>query len=63
MVAMFPGKRAARDKDDALDRIINEIEYPKASVRARVEHPFRVIKLQLASRRHTIVVWRKTPRY
>jgi transposase-like protein len=27
-------------------RIVNEIEYLKASVRAKVEHPFRVIKLQ-----------------
>jgi len=57
MVAMCPGKRAALDKNDALDRIVNEIndaldrivneiEYLKASVRAKVEHPFRVIKLQ-----------------
>jgi transposase, IS5 family len=45
MVAMCPGKRAALDKNDALDRIVNEIEYLKASVRAKVEHPFRVIKL------------------
>jgi transposase, IS5 family len=29
-----------------LDRIINEIEYLKASVRAKVERPFRVIKRQ-----------------
>jgi transposase, IS5 family len=41
-----PRKRAALDKNDALDRIVNEIEYLKASVRAKVEHPFRVIKLQ-----------------
>jgi transposase, IS5 family len=46
MIAMCPGKRAALDKDDALDRIVNEIEYLKASVRAKVEHPFRVIKPQ-----------------
>jgi len=46
MIAMCPGKRAALDKDDALDRIVNKIEYLKASVRAKVEHPFRVIKLQ-----------------
>jgi IS5 family transposase len=46
MVAMCPGKRAALDKNDALDRIVNEIEYLKASVRAKVEHPFRVIKRQ-----------------
>jgi IS5 family transposase len=45
MVAMSPGERAALDKDDALDRIVNEIEYLKATVRAKVQHPFRVIKL------------------
>jgi hypothetical protein len=27
MVAMCPGKRAALDKNDALDRIVKEIEY------------------------------------
>jgi transposase, IS5 family len=37
---------AGLDKNDALDRIVNEIEYLEASVRAKVEHPFRVIKLQ-----------------
>ncbi len=46
MVAMCPGKRAALDKNDALDRIVNKIEYLKARVRAKVEHLFRVIKLQ-----------------
>ena len=46
MVAMCPGKRVALDKNDELDRIVNEIEYLKASVCAKVEHPFRVIKLQ-----------------
>ena len=46
MVAICPGKRAALDKNDAPDRIVNEIEYLKACVRAKVEHPFRVIKLQ-----------------
>jgi IS5 family transposase len=43
---MCPGKRAALDKNDALDRIVKEIEYLKASVHAKVEYPFRVIKLQ-----------------
>ncbi len=43
---MCPGKRAALDKEDALGRILNKIEYLKASVRAKVERPFRVIKLQ-----------------
>jgi IS5 family transposase len=45
-VAMRPGKRAALDKTRKVDRIINEIERLKASVRAKVEHPFRVIKRQ-----------------
>jgi transposase, IS5 family len=46
MVAMCLGKSAALDKNDALDRIVNEIEYGKASVRAKADDPFRVIKLQ-----------------
>jgi IS5 family transposase len=45
-IAMRPGKRAALDRSDALDAILDEIEYLKASVRAKVEHPFRVIKRQ-----------------
>lgn len=45
-VAMRPGKRAALDKTRNVDRIVNEIERLKASVRAKVEHPFRVIKRQ-----------------
>jgi IS5 family transposase len=45
-VAMRPGKRAALDMTRKVDRITNEIERLKASVRAKVEHPFRVIKRQ-----------------
>jgi len=45
-VAMRPGKRAALDMTRKLDRIINKIERLKASARAKVEHPFRVIKRQ-----------------
>jgi IS5 family transposase len=45
-VAMRPGKRAALDKNDKLDAIFDKIEYLKASIRAKVEHPFRVIKRQ-----------------
>ena len=41
-----PGKRAALDRSDTLDAILDEIEYLKASIRAKVEHPFRVIKRQ-----------------
>jgi transposase, IS5 family len=43
---MGPGKRAALDKDNELDATLDEIEYLKASIRAKVEHPFRVIKRQ-----------------
>ena len=41
-----PGKRAALKEDDPLDVLIDELERVKASIRAKVEHPFRVIKRQ-----------------
>ncbi|MCL4738763.1 MAG: IS5 family transposase [Burkholderiaceae bacterium] len=45
-VAMRPGKRKALDPTNPTDAIANKIEQLKASVRAKVEHPFRVIKRQ-----------------
>ena len=45
-VAMRPGKRAALDKSKPLGAMINEVERIKASIRPKVEHPFRVIKRQ-----------------
>ncbi len=45
-VAMRPGKRAALDKTSKLGQLIDQVERLKASVRAKVEHPFRVIKRQ-----------------
>ena len=45
-IAMRPGKRKLLDLNDRRDAIIDEIERLKASVRAKVEHPFRVIKRQ-----------------
>jgi transposase, IS5 family len=45
-VAMRPSKRRQLDKSKRLDRIYNEIEQVKASVRAKVEHPFRILKCQ-----------------
>jgi IS5 family transposase len=45
-VAMRPGKRRALDKTKAIDNLIDQVERIKASVRAKVEHPFRVIKRQ-----------------
>lgn len=45
-VAMRPGKRRALDKQTALGALLDKAEKLKASVRAKVEHPFRVIKCQ-----------------
>jgi IS5 family transposase len=45
-VAMRPGKRRALDRTQMIDRITDEAEKIKASIRAKVEHPFRVIKQQ-----------------
>ena len=45
-VAMRPGKRKALDKTHPLGGLIDKIEKLKAAVRAKVEHPFRVIKRQ-----------------
>jgi IS5 family transposase len=44
-IAMRPGKRRALINSKA-DRLTEEIEQLKASMRAIVEHPFRVIKRQ-----------------
>jgi len=45
-VAMTPGKRKALDKDSPMGAILEKLEKTKASIRAKVEHPFRVIKRQ-----------------
>jgi transposase, IS5 family len=45
-VAMRPGKRRKLDLSDRLDAIYDQIERLKAGVRAKVEHPFRVLKRQ-----------------
>jgi IS5 family transposase len=45
-IAMRPGKRKALNKEYAVDAMIDKIEKIKASIRAKVEHPFRVIKRQ-----------------
>jgi transposase, IS5 family len=45
-VAMRPGKRKALDLCSELARKIDQVEQIKASIRAKVEHPFRVIKQQ-----------------
>ena len=44
---MRPGKRRALDKENNLvDALIDQVEKIKASIRAKVEHPFGVIKRQ-----------------
>jgi IS5 family transposase len=45
-VAMRPGKRRALNKNSHWDNLLEKAEQLKASVRAKVEHPFRVIKCQ-----------------
>ena len=45
-VAMRPGKRRALDKNSPWGSLLDQAEKLKASVRAKVEHPFRVLKCQ-----------------
>ena len=45
-IAMRPGKRKALDKGHAADAMLDEAEKLKAGVRAKVEHPYQVIKRQ-----------------
>ena len=46
-ITMRPGKRKALDKENnPIDALIDQVEKIKASIRAKVEHPFRVIKRQ-----------------
>lgn len=44
-IAMMPGKRRVLN-DSPLDRTMEQLEKTKASIRAKVEHPFRIIKRQ-----------------
>ena len=45
-IAMRPGKRRELNKTNFIDKLTDRLEYIKASIRAKVEHPFRVIKRQ-----------------
>jgi transposase, IS5 family len=45
-IAMMPGKRKALKKDTPMGAILDKLEQIKARIRAKVEHPFRVIKRQ-----------------
>ena len=43
---MRPGKRRALDKQSPWGSLLDQAEQLKASVRAKVGHPFRVLKCQ-----------------
>lgn len=45
-VAMRPSSRKPHEKTGKIGALVDQIEHLKASVRAKVEHPFRVIKRQ-----------------
>ena len=45
-VALRPGKRKALDRSTPMGAVMDKLEHVKASIRAKVEHPFRVIKRQ-----------------
>ena len=45
-VAMMPSHRKALDKETPMGAIMDALEKTKARIRAKVEHPFRVIKRQ-----------------
>ncbi|MFN3730431.1 MAG: IS5 family transposase [Fimbriimonadaceae bacterium] len=45
-VAMRPGKRRALDKNCPMGAVLEQLERIKARIRAKVAHPFRVIKRQ-----------------
>lgn len=43
---MKPGKHRALNKENAVDALLDQAEKLNAGVRAKVEHPFRIIKRQ-----------------
>lgn len=45
-VAMRPGTRRALDRSRGSHQLVEQLEKIKAGIRAKVEHPFRVIKCQ-----------------
>jgi IS5 family transposase len=51
MIAMMPSKRKALDKDTPMGAVLEKLEKLKAAVRAKVEHPFQVIKCQWGYRK------------
>jgi IS5 family transposase len=45
-IAMCPGKRQTLDKSSPIGGVLEKLEHLKASIRAKMEHPFLVIKRQ-----------------
>jgi transposase, IS5 family len=45
-IAMRPGKRRTLDPTKPIEALTEQLEKVKAGIRARVEHPFRVVKRQ-----------------
>jgi len=50
-IAMMPGQRKAMDKSKPVNALKEQLEKVKASIRAKVEHPFHVIKCQFGHRK------------
>ncbi len=50
-IAMMPGKRKALDNGKPSHALRDKLEKLKASIRAKVEHPFRAIKCQFGHRK------------
>ena len=50
-VAMKPSKRKALNKDNPIEAAQDKIERIKAQIRAKVEHPFRILKCQFGYRK------------
>ena len=48
---MMPGKRKALDKTRISNALTDQLEKLQAGIRAKVEHPFRVIKCQFGHRK------------
>jgi IS5 family transposase len=59
-IAMRPGKRAALELSNALAAKIEQLEKIKASIRAKVEHPFRLIKQQFGHAKCATAGWPRT---
>jgi IS5 family transposase len=56
-VAMMPCKCQALKKNKTVDALIDMLEKSKASIRAKVEDPYRLFKCQFGNRRTWYQVW------